>query len=401
MELFKYEMKKLLLNKSRLILLAVIFIICTLMGLMGAEGIFTIKKSADYNEYIRLVSENSGKFNPEQFAQSKAISEATEAQYSKNNEDGFYLYLHRNPVQKFHSDYTRFGVIVHEYWNGPEYQDEANIMGVYPIQEKLNGLAAKTDTNEYKYYKDRLETELSLGEPVFENTLFWNSFFLAFDPSRVGFLLLMFLSFLIAPVFTQEVKTDMDSIILCSVKGRREIVTAKLLSVCATSAILTVMFFLGMFIGTYIFTGNIDGFDAPARCLSGFAWTTLDTTVSGAAMLGVLWIILVAMAFGLAISLISAKLKSQSSAFGLGIAMILTFSLLGFLSDDLKRILGPLVDFNYVALSIYSSVFGGVKTYDIFGIPVAYCAVGFVVCLALCAVACLLSYIAQKKRAVV
>ena len=401
MTLFYYEMKKLLFNKSRLILLAVIFIICTVMGLMGAEGSFAFRRSADYREYIRLVSENSGKFDPVQFAESKVISEATEAEYRKGNEDGFFMYLHRNPIQKFHSDYTKFGKIVHEYWYGSEYQDQENIMGVYPIQEKLKQLSGKKDTYEYRYYKNRLDTELSQGEPVFQDTLFWNNFFLAFDPSRVAFLLLMFLSFIISPVFTQEVKTDMDSIILCSAKGRREIVTAKLLSVCAASTVLTVIFFLGMFAGTYIFNGNINGFDAPARCLPGFTWTALDMTVGGVAMLGVVWLILVAMAFGLAICLISAKLKNQSATFGLGVSLVLTFSLLGFLRDDLKKMFWPLVDFNHVALSIYSSVFGGVKAYNVFGIPVSYGALAFVVCLALGAGAALLKYIAEKKRSVV
>jgi ABC-type transport system involved in multi-copper enzyme maturation permease subunit len=401
MTLFYYEMKKLLFNKSRLILLAVIFIICTVMGLMGAEGSFAFRRSADYSEYIRLFSENSGKFDPVQFAESKVISEATEAEYRKGNEDGFFMYLHRNPIQKFHSDYTKFGKIVHEYWYGSEYQDQESIMGVYPIQEKLKQLSGKKDTYEYRYYKNRLDTELSQGEPVFQDTLFWNNFFLAFDPSRVAFLLLMFLSFIISPVFTQEVKTDMDSIILCSAKGRREIVTAKLLSVCAASTVLTVIFFLGMFAGTYIFNGNINGFDAPARCLPGFTWTALDMTVGGVAMLGVVWLILVAMAFGLAICLISAKLKNQSATFGLGVSLVLTFSLLGFLRDDLKKMFWPLVDFNHVALSIYSSVFGGVKAYNVFGIPVSYGALAFVVCLALGAGAALLTYIAQKKRSVV
>jgi ABC-type transport system involved in multi-copper enzyme maturation permease subunit len=400
MKLFQYEMKKLLLNKSRILLLAAIFIICILVGLLSTEGTFELRKSADYSQYVRLVAENSGKFNPEQFAESKAISETTEAEYRKGHGEGFFMYLHRNPVQKFHNDYTKFGERVHEYWNGPEYQDEANIMGVYPIQEKLKELSDEMDTKEYKYYKKRLDTEFSLGEPVFENTLFWDNFSLAFDPSRVGFLLLMSLAFIISPVFTQEVQTGMDSIILCSVKGRREIVTAKLLSVCATSAILTVIYFLGMFIGTYILNGNIDGFDAPARCFAGFSKTTIDTTVGGIAILGVLWLILVAMSFGLAICLISAISKSQAATFGLGVVMILTFALFGFLTSDLKRVLGPLVDFNYVAISIYGSVFGGVKTYIVFGIPVSYNAVAFVVCLALGIVASLLIYIAQKRRVV-
>ena len=149
-----------------------------------------------------------------------------------------------------------------------------------------------------------------------------------------------------------------------------------------------------MFAGI-IFNGNINGC-APARCLPGLP-DTLDMTVSG---VGVVWLILVAMAFGSS-CLISAKLKNQSATFGLGVSLVLTFSLLGFLRDDLKKMFWPLVDFNHVALSIYSSVFGGVKAYNVFGIPVSYGALAFVVCLALGAGAALLTYIAQKKRSVV
>lgn len=42
MKLFQYEMKKLLFNKSRLILLAAMFIVCTLSGLLAAEGSLAI-----------------------------------------------------------------------------------------------------------------------------------------------------------------------------------------------------------------------------------------------------------------------------------------------------------------------------------------------------------------------
>lgn len=401
MKLYKYEMKKLLLNRSRLMLLAAAFIIFTLMGFLSAEGALAVRKSKDYNEYIRLVTENTGKFNPEQFAESKVISEATETEYQGNYEDGFYMYLHRNPIRKFHRDYAAFGERVHEYWNGPGYQDKGNIMGVYPIQEKLKELSGNKDSYEYKYYTKRLNTELSMGEPVFGNMLFWNSFFLAFDPSRVGFLLMMLLAFTISPVFTQEMKTDMDSIVLCSLKGRREIVTAKLLCVCTVSAILTVLYFTGAFAGTLIFRGGLDGSGAPARCLMGYGHTFLDMTAAGAAMLGILWQLFASTAFGLAIAFISSKCKNQTTTFGLGVSMILVFALLGFLRDDLKKMLGPITEFNYLALSMYGSIFGEFKAYNVFGVPVSYAVIAFAVCLTLCGAACLLTYMAQKKRSAV
>lgn len=58
--MLKYELKKLIFNKSRLILLAVIFIIFTLMSLLTSSVIFEMRESSSYQEYLNLVSEYSG-----------------------------------------------------------------------------------------------------------------------------------------------------------------------------------------------------------------------------------------------------------------------------------------------------------------------------------------------------
>lgn len=67
---------------------------------------------------------------------------------------------------------------------------------------------------------------------------------------------------------------------------------------------------------------NLSGFGASVRCLGGFQWTILDKTIGGAAALSVVWIILVAVVFGLELSFISSKKKTQSAAFGLGIVIL-------------------------------------------------------------------------------
>ena len=405
MKLFQFEMKKLLFNKSRLILLTVMFITFTLMSLLTSSAVFHMRTSGTYQEYLNLVIEHSGTLNPKQYAESKQIAEETkakhEAEYGKAENDLFISNLFRNPVLKFHYDYANFGQRVYEYWNGPEHQDKSNIKGVYPLKEKLETLKAKQDSYEYKYYQKRLETELSQGEPVFANKQFWSNIFAAFDITRVVFLLLMVLTFFTAPVFTREIRDDMNGIILCSLKGRREIVTAKLLSVCSTAAILTAVYFAGNFIGAFIPNGNIAGFDAPARCLETFGETAINTTVGGLAFLGILWTMLASIVYCLVVCLISAYAKSQTSVLGLSVVFILTFSMMGFLPDYIQATVWPLIDFNFVTLPIFSLVFGGNKMYNFFGMPLSYGLAAFIACVAISAIAVLLSYLAQRERSVV
>jgi len=405
MRLFKYEMKKLLFNKNRLILLAVAFIIFTLMSLLTSSAVFEMRKSNTYQEYLDLVMEFSGPLNEEQFVESKQIAEAArakhEAEYGKAENDLFMAKLYRNPVMKFHYDYAKFGEKVHEYWYGPEPQDKADIKGIYPLKEKLEELKNKQDSYEYKFYEKRLKIELSQGEPVFSIVQFWSNFSSAFDITRVVFLLLMVLAFFIAPVFTKEIEDDMNSIILSSLKGRREIVTAKLLSVCSTATILAAVYFVGNFIGAFIANRNIVGFDAPARSLEMFKETAIDTTVGGIFFLGILWTMFAAVVFSLVVCLISAYAKNRISVFGVTIVLILTFVMMGFLPDHIYGKIWAFVDFNFVTLSLFSIIFGGSKMYNFLGMPISYGMLAFIVCIAISIITVLLAFLAQKRRTVV
>jgi hypothetical protein len=405
MKLFKYEMQKLLVNKNRLILLAVMFVIYTLLSFALSVGsefeLSGEEKTSAVGEYESLALENAGKLNPGQLSDSKVIVEAAIAKYGKGEPLNYHL--NRDPVLKFHFRYTSFGQRVNEYWNGPEEQDKTNIKGVNPLREKLSELEASGETNtyEYRYYQNRLETEQAIGEPVFEDAGVWNNFFIMFDGMFVTLLLLMVLTYFISPLFTQEVKTEMDSIVLCSEKGRREIVTAKLLSAGLTSAILAFVYLSGSFIGMLIGHGDLNGFNAPARCLEGLQYTMLNMTVGQTVILGSSWLILATIVFGLALSFVSSPVKNQSAAFGLGIVILLAGIMSNSLSDKIKALLWPIVDFNFGKLAMIMDVFGGTKAYNLFGSPVSYGAVAFVVCLALGTVGCLLTYMTQKKRAVV
>jgi hypothetical protein len=305
-----------------------------------------------------------------------------------------------NPSLVFAMRYVSFGGRVDQYWNGPNRQNPDQILGVYPLQEKLKKLeeANRTEGYEYKRYQESLALEKRIGEPVFEKTGLWSAYFLMFDWMFVVFLLLMALTFFSSPLFTQEVRTEMDSIVLCSLKGRREIVTAKLWAATLTSAILAMGYLGAALVGMMLGSGDFSGLGAPARCLEIFAQAPLHLTVGGLVVLSVLWLILSTVVFGLALALISCKMKSQSAAFGIGIVVLLAGMMSGNIPGSLYWIAWPVVDFHFGALAMFHAIFGGVKTYNLLGWPVSYAMAAFVACLLLGALACLLCYLAQKRR---
>jgi lipoprotein signal peptidase len=404
MKIFQYEMKKLLLNKNRLILLAVLFLIYILVAWLSSKGQFELSgkegKQA-ISEYTSLMAEHTGKLDQEQLAKSQEARDKAIAEHGTGEE--LNMKINRDPVLKFNMRYAQFGQKVNEYWNGPAEQNKADLRGVYPLQEKLKELKAsgQTDSFEYKKYSSRLDTELSIGEPVFENAVFWNCFFIRFDGFMIVFLLLLVLTYFISPLFTQEVRTEMDSIVLSTVKGRKEIVTAKLFTAAVSGAVVTAVYLVGSFIGTFIGYSDLSGMNATLRSMDGFDSSMLQLSAGGTALLGSLWLIFAAITLSLALAYISSKMKSQSAAFGLGMVILLAGSMSNYFSNEIKELIWPVVDFNFGSLAMFNVIFGQSKIYNLFGMPLSYAMAAFVVSLILCAAAILLTYLVQKKRTVV
>jgi ABC-type transport system involved in multi-copper enzyme maturation permease subunit len=408
MKLLKYEMKKLLFNKPKLILLISLFVLYVIVGFFFGfsmtSGEFELDDSPQsvqaIIEYKHLLSENVGKIDAGQYEESRAISEEAIAKYGAG--EPLAVQINRDPILKFHTQYTQFGQRVDEYWNGPENQNSADIKGVYPLKEKIALLEAEGETNSYKYryYQNRLEIELSAGEPYFERPVVWNTYFIAFDGIIILFFFLMVLTFFITPLFTQEVSTEMDSIILCSSKGRREIVTAKLLCAGITSVIVAAVYLVGFFIGAVVSCGNLDGIDAPVRALSGFEFSALQMTIGNAALLSALWLLFVSAVYGITLALISSLIKTHSAAFGAGLVILVAGAMSNALGDEFRKLAWPLMDFNFSTMSQFVEIFGGEKQYGLIAHPVPYGTVALIVCLVLGVAVCLFSYIAQKKRMV-
>lgn len=160
-------MKKILFNKARLILLVLLFALYGFLGfVLAAES--EMRNTPQEPEaaviYAEMIEQHTGPFNQETLRECQEIVKAAVAEYGKGEEMEHQLRI------KFATQYVNFGKQVDIYWNGPESQAADNILGVYPIQEKLKELEAanRTDSSEYNYYQERLELErptISLSLP--------------------------------------------------------------------------------------------------------------------------------------------------------------------------------------------------------------------------------------------
>lgn len=398
MRLLKLEFSKTLTNKKNIIFLGILMILYVVMGFTTTY--YNFRGSDNYNTYVSMVEDNTGTLNEAQGQTSTAALNEAKNKYGWG--EAIEYYRATDPVLKFNSDYADFAKAVNEYQNGKEAgtQDIDNLTGIIPLQNKLEELKNNGNENSYEYkrYQQQLEKEKELGAPTFQKVTFWDSLFSNWSGMYVLLLLLFPIAYFIAPIFTQEVKTGMDNIILCSVKGRKEIVTAKIITSIVTSIAIATLFVVGTFIGTFLVLGNLDGIGYGIRCLASFRTAQFGFTIGQFAMISVLWIFLVSMTFALLSLFISAIFKNQAAAFGVSFVVLLLCVLTEMLGSGLKKMLWLIVDFSFESLGDLTKIFGGTTTYNVLGQPISYVVTALIVILAVLIGFGTLIYLAQKKR---
>ena len=400
MKLLGLELSKTLVNRGKIITLALFLLLYVVMGFSSTY--YSYGGTENYQTYVSLVEQHTGEVDPAQAEISDRLY--TEAEHKYGAGEAIDHYKMQDPELKFHSDYDDFATAVDEYYHGEKLgeQDIDNLIGIEAVEQKLAELeaAGEQDSYEYARYEQQLATDLALGAPTFENVSFWDSLFSNWGGMNVLLLLLFPLAYFVAPIFTQEVRTGMDNIVLCSKKGRREVVTAKLLTAVITAVVLSVLFLAGTFVGTAAATGSITGADCALRCLSSFRTALLDLTIGQFAGIAALWIVLVSIAFAAVALVISSLTRNQAAAFGVSFIVLLVGMSTEIFGTGLKDMLWPIVDFSFNTLAKVSTIFGETTTYNLFGQPISYAAAGSVVIVLLFAVFVGIVYAAQKKRAV-
>lgn len=400
MSLFRFELRKLLLNKKTLILLLCLFVLYSVVGLTST--MFLIGGNDSYRAYENLAVGWEGPLDSEKAAEAEKIYQEVSARYgtdarmiSRSVKDQPEIILAVN--------YHAYAQRVEEYWNGTPPESAEEPYGIALLQGKLAELESqgKQDTSDYRELSAALERLKELGEPEFANALLWENLFNNWGEHMMQFLLFVPLTFVIAPVFAVERSSGMDNLILSSRNGRRKIVTAKLLSALAASTAVAALYLAATFLFGFLPHGSFHGWDAAIQSIPTYARSMFPWKAWQLAAVGAAWLIFTGAVYSLVICFISSRMKSQMSTAGVSLAILFVNVGLAAMGDSVTQRLGALVDFGLANVTLMKEVFGGYKGFNAFGMCVSYPVMAVFVLGILAALAVLEIYRGQKSRTVV
>ncbi|ABS40327.1 ABC transporter permease [Clostridium botulinum] len=231
--------------------------------------------------------------------------------------------------------------------------------------------AGKENTYEYKNKSAANDMYKKLSEPKFFYTESWNYIDGFVIDSNIAIVVIMLLLG-VSPIFSEEYKTKVSTIILSSKKGRKECVRAKILS----SIIYTIFIaFICNCISTILITKiyGIQGFNAPMQCLYDFSCSPYNFTISQFFVTLFFTSLIGAILFVLLVLIISNITKSSMMTFFIS-GFIFVFPML------LQKIVGganvwwkkPLISLSITEIFNAKAIYEVFSTINIFGQPLIY-----------------------------
>ncbi len=397
MSLFRFELRKLLLNKKTLLLLACLSALYSVVGLTST--MFLIGGNDSYRAYEESAANWEGPFDSEKAAEAEKIYQEVSARYGTDTRM-IARSVKDQPEIILAVNYHAYAERVEEYWNGTPPESAEEPYGIALLQEKLAELESrgKQDSFAYRELSASMERLEELGEPEFANTLLWENLFNNWGEHMMQFLLFVPLTFIIAPVFAVESSSGMDNLILSSRNGRRKIVTAKLLSVLAASTVVVALYLAATFLLGFLPNGSFHGWDAAIQSIPAYARSMFPWKVWQLAAVGAAWLIFTGAVYSLIICFISSRMKSQMGTAGVSLAILFVNVGLAAMGDTMTQKLGALVDFGLANVTLIKEVFGGHKGFNVFGMYVSYPAMAVFVLTAIAAAAAFGTYLGQKSR---
>lgn len=398
MKLFQYEMKKLLLNKKVFIMLLVLFIFYATLGF--GQSYMSFGSLQNYKTFDSLSDKVEGAFDKSQGEKSDAAYQMAKDRYGV--EEGITHAAMTNPQLNFDVAYHEYATEVKEYNEGSKDDNKELPYGVEPVKERLLQLEkqGKINTYEYNKLKNQLETSNKLGQPEYSNVSLWNNLYKSWGGYMILMLLFFPIAYFVAPIYTKEVVTGMDNIILSSKNGQRNIVIAKIAAVSIASAVITIIYFVATFIGNFLPFMSLEGISASVRSISSMVRAPFGFTVGQFALLTIAWEIIIAIVFGLVMTFISAKMRSHSAAFGIGIVLLLANLLMKAFGTNILALILPLFQFGFLKTADVTAIFGDVTSFNVFGMVVPYWLATLGVILIASIIIILLIFDAQKRRVI-
>lgn len=253
--------------------------------------------------------------------------------------------------------------------------------------------AGRENTYEYKNKNAANNMYKKLSEHKFFYVESWQ--YISSFVNETNFTIIFIMLLLgISPIFSEEYKTKVSTIILSSKKGRSECVRAKILA-----AIIYAIFiaFICNLIGTIVITKmyGIEGFNAPMQSLFEFSCSPYNFTIAQFYLTLFFTSIIGAILFVLLILLISNITKSSMMTFFIS-GFIFVFPMLvekfiGVANVWWKK---PLISLSITQIFNATKIYDVFSTINIFGHPLIY---PYFILIYSIALGALLTYILHRK----
>lgn len=398
MSLYRFELRKLLLNKRTISLLVCLFVLYSLIGF--ATSLFLIGSGDSYRVYEELAADYEGTFDAGKAAWAKKVYEEISARYGTDSRM-IARSIKDRPEIMLALNYNEFAGRVDEYWNGTPPESAEEPYGIALLQRKLTELEGqgKQSTFEYKKLSDSLKVLAALGEPKFANILLWENLFVNWGEHMMQFLLFIPLAFIIAPVFAVERETGMNHLILSSRSGRRKIVTAKLLAILTAAVVVVALYVAATFIFGFLPHASLHGWDAAIQSIPTYARSMFGFRAWQFAVIGAAWLFFTGAVYSLIVGFVSSRMKNQRGAAGVSLALLFINVGLAAMGDAVTQRIWPLIDFGLANVTLIKEVFGGFKAFDVFGMSVSYPVMALFVLGVIAVLAVFGIYQGQKNRA--
>ncbi len=399
MSLFYFELRKLLSNKKTSLLLLCLFALYSVIGFTST--IFLIGSNDSYRTYEEMAVAYEGAFDNKKAAEAERIYNEVSARYGTDSRM-ITRSVKDQPEIILAVNYYAYARQVEEYWNGTPPESAEEPYGIALLKSKLTELESqgKQDTFTYRELSDALQCLIKLGEPSFANILLWENLFNNWGEHMMQFLLFVPLTFIIAPVFAVERSSGMDNLILSSRHGRKKIVTAKLLSVLVASTVVVTLYLAATFLFGFLPHGSLHGWNAAVQSIPAYARSMFQFKAWQLALVGAAWLIFTGAVYGLIVSFISSRMKSQMGTAGISLVLLFVNVGLAAMGDTVLQRIQPLADFGLANVTLIKEVFGAHKLFDVFGVSISYPVMAVFVLTSIAALAIFGIYQGQRSRTV-
>jgi ABC-type transport system involved in multi-copper enzyme maturation permease subunit len=397
MSLFQFELWKLFLNRKNIVIL---LFLAAIYGAIGfGTTYFLVGSASNYQAYAELAEPLAGPLNPQKAEEARLVYEGLKERYG-DNEEAIYYGTSSDPAAKFDVDYAHFANHVDEYYNGSPMDSLGEPYGTAVLSRKLASLEQAGEAHSFDYRKTQkqLRIEQSLREPQFANTVLWDNLFKNWGDFIMLFLLFVPLAFIVAPVFSVEASTGMDSLILSSRHGRQKIVTAKIAAVITTAVSVTAAYLVATFVFGFLSVGTFEGGEAALRSIPGYVRAPFGFTNWQFTLVSVLWLLASGVVYALVVAFISSRTANLLAAFGISLIVLFLNVGLSALGTTISRTIQPVIDFGMASITLVGEVFTGYKVYNVFGTVVPYWFMIVIFMAVITALASLGMYAGQKHR---